>query len=159
MKRSIYLETTIISYLAARPANDPISLMRQTITRDWWQLRRSDFEPIISDIVLQEIQRGDADAALRRLEMVKDIPALPVTEESVRLSELLVTDGPIPAGYPEDVLHIALCAVNSIEFLLTWNCTHIANAAIRYELEVHIDRMGYDCPIICTPEELMESLS
>ena len=158
MKNSVYLETTIISYLAAKPSRDIFVFGRQAITQNWWQLRRESFELVISDLVLQEMQAGDADAASRRMALASGIPALPVRRNALMLAEVLVAEGPIPAHYQEDALHVALCAVNSIDFLLTWNCTHLANAAIRYDLESCVDGMGYQCPIICTPEELMEPL-
>ena len=157
MKHRVYLETTIISYLTARSARDPVILGRQTVTREWWRVRREAFDLVISDLVLQEMQVGDSDAARRRLNLAAGIPSLPVSGESVALAELLVTEGPIPPNYAEDALHVALCAVNGIDFLLTWNCTHLANAALRFDLESAVARGGYACPIICTPEELMES--
>jgi len=113
---------------------------------------------VISDLVLLEMQAGDADAASRRLALASGIPALPVNKNALKIAERLVAEGPIPAQYQEDALHVAVCAVNNIDFLLTWNCTHLANAAIRYDLESCVERTGYHCPIICTPEELMEPL-
>jgi hypothetical protein len=158
MKSSVYIETTIISYLAAKPSRDALVLGRQAITQDWWKLRRAVFDLVISDLVLQEIQGGDADAANRRLAFASGIPALPVTRNALKIAEALTTEGPIPIQYQEDALHVALCAVNNIDFLLTWNCTHLANAAIRHDLESCVEGMGCHCPIICTPEELMEPL-
>lgn len=156
MKQSVYLETSVISHLTARPARDPVGIARQALTRKWWQVRREAFDLVISDLVLQEMQAGDPDAARRRLEAAAGIPSLPISGESVTLAELLVAEGPIPASHPEDALHIAVCAVNGIDFLLTWNCTHLANAALRFGLENAVERGGYLCPAICTPEELME---
>jgi len=156
VKQRVYLETTIISYLTARPAHDPVILGRQTVAREWWRVRREAFDLVISDLVLQEMQAGDTDAARSRLCLAAGIPSLPVSSESVALAELLVAEGPIPGDCPEDALHVALCAVNGVDFLLTWNCTHLANAALRFDLETTVARGGYACPIICTPEELME---
>ncbi len=156
LKRAVYIETTIISYLAARDSRDPVVYGRQILTREWWTLRRQEFDLVISDVVLREIQAGDVEAARRRLEFAAGIPALAVTDESLRLAKVLVVEGPVPREYPEDALHIALCAVSNADYLLTWNCTHMANAALRYDLEAVIEQNGYSCPTICTPEELME---
>ena len=167
MKRSVYLETTVISYLAARPARDPVTLGRQTLTREWWRVRREAFDLVIWDLVLQEMQADDSEVACSRLDMATGIPSLPVSSESVALAEMLVAEGSIPAAFVEDALHVALCAVNNseaasyrpaadIDFLLTWNCTHLANAALRFDLESAVSRGGFQCPVICTPEELME---
>lgn len=156
MKDSVYLETTIISYLTARPSRDPVTLGRQTITHEWWRERRETFDLLISDLVLQEMRAGDPEAVRRRLEWATGIPSLPVTADSLALAEYLVSEGPIPADFPEDALHIAVCAVNGIDYLLTWNCTHLANASLRYDLESAVGGGGYACPLICTPEELME---
>ncbi|HPO14138.1 MAG TPA: type II toxin-antitoxin system VapC family toxin [Candidatus Hydrogenedentes bacterium] len=156
MKQSVYLETTIISYLTARPAQDPIVLGRQILTKEWWQKRKDAFMIVLSDLVLQEIQAGDSEAARRRLKLASGIPSLPISNESVTLAELLVNKGPIPTEYPEDALHVALCAVHDIDFLLTWNCSHLANAVLRYDLESVVSNAGFNCPVICTPEELME---
>jgi len=156
MKNSVYLETTIISYLAAKPSKDDIVFARQMITQDWWQSKREFFDLYISDLVLQEMQAGDKNAAQRRIKAASGIPALAINDKALQVSEFLVTEGPIPAQYKEDALHIAICAVNAVDFLLTWNCTHLANAAIRYKLESCVEQMGHNCPIVCTTEELME---
>jgi hypothetical protein len=156
VKRTVYIETSVISYLAARDSRDPVVYGRQILTHEWWTLRRKEFQLFISDVVLREIRAGDVEAAQRRLEYTTGVPALSLTDESAQLAEILVTEGPIPASYFEDALHIALCAINNADYLLTWNCTHLANAALRYDLEAVIDQKGYTCPTICTPEELME---
>ena len=105
---------------------------------------------------MREAGEGDPDAAKRRIDRSSSIPSLTLTEEAVSLAEMLVREGPIPEEYAEDALHIALCAVNGVDYLLTWNCKHLANAAFRYQIENVVERCGYQCPIICTPEGLLE---
>ena len=111
----------------------------------------------ISELVEQEAGRGDPDAAAARLAAVRDIQVLSVSDAAVGLAEALVSGGPIPRESAADALHIAIAAVNGSDFLLTWNCTHIANAARRSDIEALVEDAGYRCPIICPPEELMES--
>ena len=114
------------------------------------------FDLSISEIVVQEAEDGDSDAVRRRLEVLRGLPLLVVTEEAVQLAGALVRERVIPKEYVEDSLHIAVTAVNGMDYLLTWNCRHIANAALRHHIERVVESHGYLCPIICTPEELME---
>ena len=118
--------------------------------------RASHFEMGISELVYREAAAGDAAAANLRLEAIANLKALTVTEEAVGLADLLTARGPIPREHAADALHIAMAAVNGIDYLLTWNCKHLANAAHRSRIESLVEGAGYLCPIICTPEELME---
>ncbi len=111
---------------------------------------------VISELVFEEARAGDQEAAKRRLDYISDIDSLHISDEAVMLAEALVNEGPIPREYGEDALHIALCAVNGIDFLVTWNCRHLANAFLRRNIEAVVEARGYRCPVICTPEELME---
>ena len=155
MAPKVYLETTIPSYLTALPSRDLVVAAHQQITREWWQ-GRERFELFISQIVLREASGGDAEAASRRIELVQGIPVLEVTEEASVLAEELVRRGALPENAAVDALHISVAVVNGLDYLLTWNCTHIANAMIRGDIE-HICRSKeYEPPVICTPEELME---
>lgn len=156
MKPKVYLETSVISYLTSRPSRDLIVAANQQLTLEWWQARRQDFDLFISQLVIQEAGTGDENAAQRRLRAVADIPLLRLSEEAVTLAEKLVQEGPMPQKAIEDALHIAVATLNSMDYLLTWNFKHIANATMRYKTE-HICRLaGYEPPIICTPQELME---
>jgi len=156
MKLKVYIETTVVSYLTARKSSVPVLAGRQQITLEWWENRRHLFDLSISEIVVQEAEDGDSDAVCRRLEVLRGLPLLVVTEEAVQLADALVKDGVIPKEFVEDSLHIAVAAVNGMDYLLTWNCRHIANAALRPRIERVVESYGYLCPIICTPDELME---
>lgn len=157
MKRRVYVETTVPSYLTAWPSRDLVRAAHQQITREWWQSRRLGFELYVSQIVIQEISSGDQDAAAKRLEAVEDIPVLDLSEEAAALAQELVLKVPLPTKASVDALHIAIAVVSGMDYLLTWNCTRIANAALRSGIESVCRLGGYEPPVICTPEELMES--
>jgi hypothetical protein len=155
MKPSVYLETTIPSYLTAWSSPELVMAARQQITRAWWDNRRKEFDLFVSQLVVDEASAGDADAAARRLAVIDDIPLLEATERTDELVESLVKALSLPPKAAADAAHIGLAVVNGIDFLLTWNCTHIANAALRPTIEATCRAYGFDAPIICTPEELL----
>ena len=152
----MYIETTIISYLTARPSKDLVQRAHQRLTRKWWQTHRSEFELYVSPLVLQEATAGDAVRARRRLAALEGLRVLGPTEDAIHLARTLVNRRPIPKKAEVDALHIAIAAVHGIEYLLTWNCTHIANARMRSEIEAVCRVESYEPPVLCTPEELME---
>jgi predicted nucleic acid-binding protein len=154
MIESVYIESSVISYLVARPSRDVVITARQTITEIWWRERRVEFELYISALVLQEIARGDAEAAERRLEAVESIPLLATSAEAQSLAEDLVAQGAVPSNSEEDALHIGLAAAGGINFLLTWNFKHINNAHTKTAITDVIESHGFVCPIFCSPEEL-----
>jgi len=157
MKPKAYLETTVVSYLTARPSRDLITAAHQQITQQWWETRRVSFDLFVAPPVIQEAQAGDREAAARRIAALQDIPLLTLSEEATGLAQALIAPGPLPANAVIDALHIAIAAVNGMHYLLTWNCTHIANAAIRSDIEDVCRARGYEPPVICTPEELLET--
>lgn len=131
-------------------------MSNQNATIEWWETRKPFFEVYISEFVIIESSQGNPEAAERRLFAIKDIPGLDVTEEASELARALIQEGPIPEKAQIDAFHIAVATVNGMEYLLTWNCTHIANAIMRPKLESVCRNHGYEPPIICTPLELME---
>ncbi len=156
VKAKVYLETTVISYLAARSSRDIVVAAHQKLTRQWWDQRRNDYHLVVSEVVVREAAAGDPEAAERRGAIVAGIDVLEVGTAALELAEELVRRGAVPAVASEDALHIAIAATNGIDYLLTWNCTHIANAAMRRAIdEVCIER-GCDPTVLCTPEELIE---
>ncbi len=116
----------------------------------------SDFDILVSELVREEVVKGDAEASDKRMGTIAEMPILRTTEEAVSLAERLVSTGPIPREAAADALHIAIAAVNGVDYLLTWNCKHLANAILRGRIEALVEEAGYACPVICTPEELME---
>ena len=156
MKPKIYVETSVVSYLTARPSRDLIVAANQQITQEWWQVRRTEFELYVSQMVVQEASSGDPTAAQQRLQVLDETPLLELTEDAVTFAEKLVQDGALPSNAVEDALHIAVAALNGMDYLLTWNFKHLANATMRYRIEQVCRQMGYEPPIICTPQELLE---
>lgn len=156
MKQRVYVETSIVSYLVSRPSNDVRVAANQVITLEWWEERRGSFDLFVSEFVLAEAVLGDPAVSRQRLDSITGIPQLEVTDEARRLGNALVTEGPIPASAEIDAYHVAVAAVNGMDYLLTWNCTHIANAAMRSGIETVCRNHGYEPPTICTPQELME---
>ncbi len=156
MKPKIYIETSIISYLTARMSNDLRVAANQSITIEWWETIRPNFELFISEFVVAEASAGNSSAARKRLEIIANLPTLIVTDSVRTLAKALITNGPIPSKAEIDAYHIAVAAVNGIEYLLTWNCTHIANAIMRPKIESVCRQQGFEPPIICTPQEILE---
>lgn len=155
MKPTVYLESSIISYLTGRPSRDVITLALQQFTLDWWAARRHDFGLVASELVVREVAAGDPEIARKRLELLKGIPLLDVSEAAVRLAEILVREAGLPRKAGADALHIATAACHGVEYLLTWNSKHIANAEIRPRVERICRKAGYEPPVLCTPDELM----
>jgi predicted nucleic acid-binding protein len=152
----VYIETSIISYLAARTSRDLVTAAHQRLTLDWWSTARTAFELGVSELVIQEASLGDPDSARRRLELTATLPVLQATEAGRELARRLILELGFPPMAAADALHIAIAAENGAHFLLTWNCKHIANAKTRALIERILRSRGYDPPILCTPEELME---
>jgi hypothetical protein len=152
---SVYIETTIISYLVSRPSRDLLVAAHQQITQEWWDRRRPLFECYISEVVVDEIRAGDEDAAQRRMERIGEFPLLEATAAAKGLTRAIMDAGVIPQQALRDAAHIAIAAVNNMDYLLTWNCRHLANAQIIRAVAMICAARGYAVPAICTPEELM----
>lgn len=155
MKPIVYLETSVVSYLTGRTSRDLVVAGRQEVSRDWWDRRREHYALRISALVLQEIGRGDKTVAREREQAVEGVSVLEITPEAQRLAADLVKGKAVPAKAPEDALHIALAAVHGADYLLTWNFRHINNAETKRTLIAAVEAAGYECPMICSPEELM----
>jgi len=156
MKPKVYLETSVVSYLAARPSRDLIVAANQQITHEWWHTRRARFEVYVSELVVQEARGGDETAAQERLQVLAGLPLLQFNEEVRRLAEALLVGVPLPPKAMADAVHVAFATLNGIDYLLTWNCTHLANATLRSHIERVCREQGYEPPVICTPQELQE---
>ena len=156
MAESVYIESSILSYLTARPSRDIVIAGIQELTREWWDSQREQYELFLSESVLKEISQGDSEASRKRMEAAFGIPSLIIDDESMQLSRRILQGSQLSEKSMEDSLHIAIATVNNIEYLLTWNCRHIANAKIIPKVEQVCRNYGYQCPRICTPQELME---
>jgi len=152
----VYIESTIPSYVVARPGRDILQAARQQLTRDWWDLKREKHDLFTSQVALDEIASGDAEMARQRLELVAHIKLLDLSDDAKALTKDILRSGVLPADADRDAAHIALATVHEMDILLTWNCRHIANAAIQSRLRKLTDAAGFALPVICTPEELLE---
>lgn len=154
MKPTVYIETSVISYYTSRSSSDLVIAARQQITREWWEETRKKFKIYVSALVLEEAKGGDSSAAKKRLEALKGTPVLKVNDMIEDLAEGLIKNKSIPEECSEDALHIALATINGLDYLLTWNFSHINNAQMKSKIITTVESYGYVCPIICSPEEL-----
>jgi len=153
---AVYLETSVIGYATSRPSRDLVVAGHQQITREWFAHRARKYDLFISQLVAREAGGGDVDAARERSAFLQDIPRLGVTDAAADLAAKLVASGAVPRKASEDALHIAVATVHGVDYLLTWNCKHIANATMRQAIERVCREIGYEPPVICTPEELID---
>jgi hypothetical protein len=155
MKPTVYIETSVVSYLTAQPSRDLIVAAHQQITNDWWQRKRQDFDSYASQLVVLEASRGDPAAAEKRLNALKDLELLETSKEAEKLANKLLGQKILPQKAADDALHIGIATVNGMNYLLTWNFKHIAKAETREAVERISRESGYEPPVICTPEELL----
>nr|VFJ70016.1 MAG: hypothetical protein BECKFW1821B_GA0114236_11778 [Candidatus Kentron sp. FW] len=156
MNSSVYLETSIIGYLTSRISHELVTAANQQLTRDWWDRHSENFDLLISPFVVDECGAGDSDAARERLDVINGILELDVTDDVRALAKDFVDKIPLPAKAEVDALHVAVATVHGVDYLLTWNCKHIANATLRQRIEAICWDHGFESPTICTPQELME---
>lgn len=155
MPPRLYLETTIFSYLTARPGRDQTTAANLRITHEWWSNYRSDFSLCTSEFVLDEIRDGDRVMAERRMQLTEGIPVLLATDDAARIADALIRHVPLPPKALEDAAHIAIAAVHGVDYLLTWNCKHIANDRMLGRMRAVCEARGYRLPVLCTPSELI----
>jgi hypothetical protein len=156
MKPTVYLETSIFGYIAMRVSSVLRIAANQQTTRDWWDNHRQRYHLFISRFVVDECSAGDTVAAQERLACLRGIPLLEIPNDVNALATSLVAGVPLPPKAAIDALHISVAAVNGVEYLLTWNCKHIANPSMRPRIERICRSMGVEPPVICTPQELLE---
>ena len=154
----IYIESTIPSYVVARPARDLLQAARQQLTKDWWDSKRAKHELFTSQVVLDEISNGEAAMAQQRLDVMAGITLLDLTNEANSLTKDILASGLLPPDADRDAAHIALATVHEMDILLSWNCRHIANAAIQARLRRLVEKSGFALPVLCTPDELTGEL-
>ncbi|MBW4542312.1 MAG: type II toxin-antitoxin system VapC family toxin [Myxacorys chilensis ATA2-1-KO14] len=155
MSETVYIETSILGYLTARPSRDLVVAANIEITREWWDTRRSDFQLYSSQAVVKETSQGDTEISSRRLEIIRNLALLDLNQSVFDLAEQFLERSSLPAKADVDAVHIAAATVHGMDYLLTWNCKHIANAQIQRKLaEISFD-LGYELPILCTPYELL----
>ncbi len=154
MAAKLYLETSVVSYRVARPSRDVLVLARQQITREWWERNLKGYEAYVSDIVIQKAGQGDPAATRERLELIAPFPVLAVSADAERIAALYLREMPLPPKALRDALHMAIASVSGMDYLVTWNCQHIAQGRIKRRLLELNTGEGMESPVICTPEEL-----
>jgi len=154
MKAKVYIETSVVSYLTSQLSRDLILAARQELTREVWTSLFSRFDVFVSALVLQEAGRGDSEASSVRLKALEGVPVLEITDSVKALARRLIKERAIPESHLEDALHVAVASANGMQFLLTWNFSHLNNAVMRSRIREVIENEGYECPELCSPEEL-----
>ena len=150
--QKIYIETSVVSYLTARTSNNLVIVGHQVVTKDFWKNLDTE-NTFISELVLQEAAKGDAEAAKMRIEAIENLKELAIDEDCNRLATLLIENKAIPKKFPEDALHIAVAAVHNMDAIVTWNFKHINNPITRKKIKNVISEAGYNAPELCSPEE------
>jgi predicted nucleic acid-binding protein len=156
MNPTAYIETSVISYLTARPSRDLVVAAYQQMTREWWRDAPRRFELVTSELVVSEAAAGDVDASRARLKILEGISLLGTSEETQALAEKLLDIGAIPPKAADDAAHIAIAVTNGVDYLVTWNFRHIANPVMRSTIEDACRAAGYKPPVVCAPNELLE---
>ena len=153
-KKKVYVETSVISNLTARPSRDIIKNARQLATQDWWGSASDRFELYVSSLVEREAAKGDEEAAAKRIGALQGIPRLLITDEMLVLAEKLLDATAVPRTSFDDAVHIAVASVSGMEFLLSWNCKHIANPVTKPLIRKTLEGLGFNYPEICTPLDM-----
>lgn len=155
MKAKAYIETSVLSYYVSRPSRDLVMAARQEVTRETWPRILNEFDCYVSVLVIQEAEGGNPDAAIARLGAIRGLSVLRMDDLAEDLARSLIEKGPIPREKPEDALHIALAARDGMDYLVTWNFRHIHNARMEASIRRIVQQCGYECPVFCSPDELM----
>jgi len=156
MKESIYIETSVVSYYVSKPSRDIIVLAHQQITSEWWPKAVKRFDVYISEVVVEEAAAGNKESAEQRLNKLKGFPYLALTEKVEKIAQIYMEKLSIPKKALRDAAHLAVASVHNIDYLVTWNCVHLANGEIIKKLLKINEKLSIKTPVICTPEELME---
>jgi predicted nucleic acid-binding protein len=156
VKEKVYIETSVVSYLCSRPSRDLIVAANQEVTQEWWRDERCRYELFVSEFVLAEIAAGDHTAAVKRQDAVQDIAILPANEASELLAGEIMKQAKLPVNVADDVAHLAIASVQGMDYLLTWNCAHIANPHWLSKLARIVTAQGFAMPVVCTPQALLE---
>ena len=155
MAKTVYIETSVVSYYAGRGSRDVIVAGRQESTKALWALLGDELSPVVSGLVVIEAGKGDPEVAARRLDAISRFPVLPTTESAEQLARSIVGDGGIPAEFPEDALHVAVAALGGMDCIATWNFTHINNPFTVMMIRRSVENHGYNCPEVVAPDAFL----
>lgn len=148
---TIYLESSIPSYLAARPSRDPTTAANQQLTHEWWQTAPAEFEIFVSEAVVNEIARGNPAMAARRLNFVDGLPILPATDDVRALNRIYRKSLGLVGRARRDVPHFSFAVSYELDYLVTWNLAHIASPRVVRKLADLNEELGRHVPIVTTP--------
>ena len=154
---SVYIETSVVSYLVARPSRNPVTAWRQRLTKEWWVEQRGQFACVISQEVIAEALAGDSSMAAKRMAALRGLPLVAGGTESAKLAADLLERGLFPATARADANHLAIATCAAVDYLLTWNYRHLVNAVVLQRLEKFLASRSLHLPRVCTPEEFMET--
>jgi hypothetical protein len=157
--KTVYIESTIVSYFTSRPSRDVVIVARQEATRELWPRLTAEYESYVSVLVREEVGKGDEDQAGQRLQAIRPFRVLDTDEAALTLATKIIDGHGIPEEYPEDAVHIAVAAVNGVDVPITWNFAHLNNPFTRMLVRQIVENAGYQCPEICSPDELLEAIS
>ncbi len=155
MSSRAYVETTIFSYLTARPSGHLVTAAHQRITAEWWSTAATQYDLVASVVVHEEVSDGDPAMVARRLALLGALPLLGLTPDARQLARDLVQSGAVPSKATADAAHVAIATLGAVDYLVTWNLRHLAGAVVRRQLEHHLRKLGFIPPTLCTPEELL----
>jgi len=155
VKEIAYIETTIVSYLVARPSRDLVLSAHQQVTREWWENERVHYHCIASEEVAREAMLGDTGMAQARIKVLADVQIVGITAEVEAMAATFMSTGALPPTMRPDATHLAAATLSGADYLLTWNCRHLANAHVLRRLQKEAERRGWQLPGVCTPLELM----
>ena len=152
---TVYIETSVVSHATAWPSSIPAVAALQEQARRWLNEQRPLYEVVTSQLVIDEAGMGDPDAASRRLEVLRGIPVLPVNPDAETVADEIVRRSMMPTTARIDALHLATAALAGVQYLLTLNCKHIANARELPRIYRLLDELGLSGMVICTPIEFL----
>jgi predicted nucleic acid-binding protein len=154
---TVYVESTVIGNIAGRMHPDPLISSRQIVSRLWWATAPTRYRLLVSQLVLNECSAGDTSAAAERLAILTGVEVLTTSMTVENLADELMKHKAVPISEPRDAVHVAIAAVNSIRYLATWNFKHIANPTMQGRIGKVCRDNGFEPPVICTPEQLLEA--
>lgn len=155
MKPKVYIETTVVSYQTGRFSRDIVIAGHQQSTRLFWELLGQTLAPFVSALVVKEASGGDPSMASKRLEAIEAFPVVASCEEAVNLAEALMNTKSVPREFPDDAFHIAIASTTGMDYIVTWNFSHINNPFTITKIRTAVEEAGYVCPEIVSPEAFL----
>jgi predicted nucleic acid-binding protein len=153
--KTVYIETTIPSFYH-ETRQEPEMVARRQWTRRWWDQCASSYDLVTSEGVVAELQEGEYETQSAAVALVADLPRLEVVDDIADIIDVYLANHLMPKERLGDALHLALASYHKCDFLLTWNCAHLANANKFEHIRIINTRLGLFVPALVTPMELCE---